>query len=133
MTKITFWIATKISTREREKYLHDAINSVFEQVNPNWELIISNDNSPITLDFSIYLHDERVKVYNQKNTLDIFANFNFCLENTKTELFIPFWDDDILEKDFVEKVLYFYENNKEKNIELICFNYMYSLNTLFQK
>ncbi len=118
MTKITFWIATKITTKERERYLYKAIESILFQNNSNWELLISDDNSDIRPNYEKY-NDDRIKIFYQKKSLWIFKNFNFCLNNTKTELFLPLWDDDLLENNFVEKILGFYN----KNIDFIAFNY----------
>jgi len=124
MTKITFWIATKITTLEREKYLYEAIESILSQSNSNWELIISDDNSDIKVNYEKY-KDDRIKIFYQKESLWIFKNFNFCLQKSETELFLPLWDDDLLEKNFVEEILNFYYENKDKNLDLICFNYSF--------
>lgn len=123
MNKITFWIATRIATKEREGYLYECIESILNQTNSNWELIISDDNSPININIKKYIKDKRIKVFTQEKSLWIFKNFNFCLHKTNTELFLPLWDDDILEKDFVEKILNYYNENKNKEIDLISFNF----------
>lgn len=121
--KITFWIATKIINSNRRKFLYEAIDSVLAQTNDNWELIISNDNSTLDVDWDKYKENDKIKIFHQEKSLWIFKNFNFCLEKANTDLFLPLWDDDLLQDDFVEKVLLYYENNKNKNLDMITFNF----------
>ena len=119
--KITFWIATKITQVERRDFLYLCIKSIINQSNPNWEIIISDDASTLEINYNQFLHDDRIKLYNQKESLWIFKNFNFCLSKTDTEWFIPMWDDDIIHPEFVWEILD--QAEKNESIDVIYFDH----------
>lgn len=118
---ITFWIATKITTEKRKKYLYECINSILKQSSNNFEIIISNDNSTINVNWDKYKNNPQIKIFHQKKSLWIFKNFNFCLEKTNSKWFIPMWDDDLIENNFIETILEISKNNL--GVELIYFNH----------
>lgn len=121
MSKITIWIATRITNPIRRDYLYEAIDAVLAQSNKNWELILSNDNSLIDVDWN-RTNDPRIRVFHHTKPLWIFWNFNFCLESTSTELFFPLGDDDIIDINFVDRVLSYFEKDTQ-NTDIVCFNY----------
>ena len=69
MKKVTIGIATRIVTPIRLQYLHDCIDSVLCQDNKNWELIISDDNSTIDVDWDRYAEYPNIKIYHQSTPL----------------------------------------------------------------
>lgn len=118
--KITFAITTYINNSEREEYLYKCIDSIINQTNPNWEILISDDNSPLNLDFSKYKNDDRVKIFKQEKNIWMFNWWNFLLQKCQTDWFIPMWDDDIVNENFVEICLK--KINENKSIECIYFD-----------
>ena len=97
-----------------------AIDSVLGQSYSNFELIISNDNSPnpeIDKIIKIYVEkDTRIKYFSQKSNLKTVANYNFVLNEAQGEYFMWLADDDWIDKDFVEKCFNFLENNLDFSI-----------------
>lgn len=122
--KITIWIATKITSLERKKFLYQAIESVLMQSNKNWELIISDDNSEIKLDYSKYKNNTNIKIFYQKKSLWIFKNFNFCLNNSTWDFFVPLWDDDLLNNNFIEIIINYIEKNNKLDLILSNFSFI---------
>lgn len=121
MSKITIWIATKITNPQRLEYFYECLDAILHQSSKDWELIISDDNSTIEIDWERYEYPN-VYIYHQNESLWIFKNFNFCLQKTTTEYFFPLWDDDLMDANFIAKVIeYFEKNNKETDI--LCFNF----------
>lgn len=118
---ITFWIATRITTEKRREYLYECINSILLQSNNNFRIIISDDNSNIPVDWNKYKNNDKIEIFHQEKSLWIFKNFNFCLEKTNSKWFIPMWDDDLIDKNFVKIILDVYKNNSD--IEIIYFNH----------
>lgn len=51
MNKITFGIATRITHPERKKYLELCIESIINQSDSRWEIIISDDSSTLNVDY----------------------------------------------------------------------------------
>lgn len=119
--KITFAITTYINNSEREKYLYECIDSIINQTNPNWEILISNDNSPIELDFLKYKNENRIEIFKQEKNIWMFNWWNFLLEKCNTDWFIPMWDDDIVENNMVEKIINIFKSNND--IEVISFSW----------
>jgi glycosyltransferase involved in cell wall biosynthesis len=72
MPIITFGIATRIQNQERERFLHKLINSIQKQTRSEREIILSDDNSSINVDYSEYSKDKRIKIFHQKESLGIF-------------------------------------------------------------
>jgi glycosyltransferase involved in cell wall biosynthesis len=68
LNKLTFAIPIYISTPRIEQYLHECIQSIIDQSDENWELLISNDCSPIKIDLSRYT-DKRIKIFTQEKNI----------------------------------------------------------------
>lgn len=92
-----------------EKYISQTIESVINQSYTDWEMIIvddgSKDNSPEIIKRYIQ-KDKRVKLIHQSNAGSAAARNN-ALRNTQGQ-YICFLDaDDILDKTFLERQIYF--------------------------
>jgi glycosyltransferase involved in cell wall biosynthesis len=123
MSLITFGIATKITSEKRRQYLYELINSIRTQTNHQWEIIISDDASTIPVDYEQFREEKRIKIFYQKESLWIFKNFNFCLENASSEWFIPMWDDDLVKESFVNDFQALLKDSNYKDMEMLCFSY----------
>lgn len=96
-----------ITTYDREDLLVKTINSVVNQENKNWKLIISNDNpnrflSLANLQIS---EDPRIHVVNQPINLGEIANLNWLMNSAETEYFTWLADDDLMHPDFLNILL----------------------------
>ena len=122
---ITFGIATHVRRPEREKWLHECIQSITAQTNPHWRLIVSDDHSPIKVDYSAYEGHPQVRILRPTERLTMFNNFNHCLANTETEWFVPMGDDDLVGPNFVRETRAYLESlgDRANSLGLLHFNY----------
>jgi len=93
----------------KARFLEQAIESVLKQTFVDFELIIVNDASPENLkDIVCKFNDPRIRYYeNDKNigAESVVKNWNKVLSFAKGEYFVLFSDDDIMEKDYLTKML----------------------------
>lgn len=101
----------------KEDFIAEAVNSIFRQTNPNWELIIvddcSTDNS-IKIISSLISKNDKVKlIINSENR---GANFcrNIGIENSSFDWVMFFDSDDVLNKVCVENRIGFINDNNDK-------------------
>ena len=102
------------------KYLDECINSVLNQKNDSWELILVNDGST---DFSVHIaesyskKDSRIKLYTIKNSGTLFAR-NYGIQQA-TGKYITFLDsDDSLDDNAFSALC----SEIDNNIDAIVFN-----------
>ena len=103
-----------IPTYNRSRYLKSAINSVLKQTCQEFDLYIldncSNDNTrEVVESFS----SDKIKYIMNETNLGMVGNWNRALETGSNNFLNILHDDDILEPNFVCKVLDFYEKNSE--------------------
>lgn len=106
-----------ISTHNWEKYIKEAIDSVFSQTFKNFELIIINDCSTDSTDSIIksYIdkYDNIVYVYNKKN-LWLTKSLNLWINKCKWKYIARIDDDDIwCDNKKLEKQIDFLDKNNE--------------------
>lgn len=130
---ITIWLPFKLVNKNRLEYFYQAIESVINQTNWNWELILSNDNSPLDIDLKKYSKNPKIKYFKHDKNLWLFNNFNFCLNKASWDFFIPLWDDDLLDENFIFYILEYINNNKDLDLILSNFNLINSKWTVFAK
>jgi glycosyltransferase involved in cell wall biosynthesis len=105
-------VSIGIPTRNRIRYLQEAIESALNQSYFNIEIIVSNnESSDKTREYLDSIKDNRIKVFHQNKMLEMVENWNFCLDNAKGEFFLLLSDDDILEKNCIEILLDLYLQN----------------------
>ena len=96
-----------------EKYLRQAILSVLNQTEKNFELIIINDGSIDSSEEIIKsFNDERIK-YFKKDHSGLIDSLNFGIKQAQGEYVARFDADDICTSDRLEKQLSFFQNNPE--------------------
>lgn len=86
--------------------MEEAINSVLNQSYGDFELIIVNNGAPKEFDNIITRYnDSRIKYFKNERQLDIIENWNKVLNYAKGEYFLLFSDDDLMEQDYLAKML----------------------------
>jgi len=99
-----------------EKFIRKCIESILEQTNRNFELIISDnastDSTPdICQEFSI--KDSRIKFVRQDENMGQNWNYNFLLEKAIGKYFVWVAADTIILPDFIEKSINLLESEKK--------------------
>ncbi len=82
-----------------------AIDSVFHQTNPHWQLKIFDDNPAAPLDRSLianFLKDRRVSYHLNPKNLGIGGNWNRCLSHGSSNLVTILHSDDELLPNYVD-------------------------------
>ena len=113
-------ISIIIPTYNRKTTLKKAVESVLNQTDRNWELIVVDDGSTDDTEklMSSYT-DNRIKYFKRKNH-GIGASRNFGIENATGE-YLTFVDsDDYLDESFVEKM---YKKAKEEKLDMLVCDY----------
>jgi glycosyltransferase domain-containing protein len=97
-----------------------ALDSILSQTYTNFELIISNDNSPnpeIDVIARRYAEvDSRIKYFRQENSLKTVENYSFVLKQATGKYFMWLADDDWIDANFLDKCVEFLENNQDYSI-----------------
>lgn len=97
-----------------------ALDSILNQSFSNFELIISNDNSPnpeIDLIVNQYAEkDRRIIYFKQEISLRSVNNFYFVFKQAKGKYFMWLADDDWLNLNFIEDCVNFLESNLDYSI-----------------
>lgn len=97
-----------------------ALDSILSQTYTNFELIISNDNSPnpeidiIARNYSDV--DNRIKYFKQEKSLKTVDNYSFVLKKASGKYFMWLADDDWIDSNFIQDCLEFLENNDDYSI-----------------
>lgn len=104
-----------------EKYLSECIESVLNQTNPSWEMVIVDDGSTdgsaqICRDYSD--RDKRIKYISKNNTGQFDSRLKGIMA-AEGEYCTGLDADDYLEKDCVEKLISILEDN---NYDLVAWN-----------
>jgi len=97
-----------------QKNILKLIKSLKKQSYKDFEIIISdNFSSDKTLDLikKNTKNDKRFKIYKQKKNIGSQKNFEFVFKKAKKKYFMWLAADDLLSTNFVERNLYFLENN----------------------
>jgi glycosyltransferase involved in cell wall biosynthesis len=90
-----------------EKYMRQAIDSVLSQTYPDFELVISNNNSTdgteaICKEYA--KKDSRIKYIKQPVNIGAVNNFNFLLKHARGTYFVWLCHDDYLDASFLEVI-----------------------------
>jgi len=106
------------------KYIRQAVDSVLQQKNTAWTLLISDDGSTDgTREYLNQLSDPRIKVFLQPKNLGIFGNLNFLFSKVETQFTqILCQDDAFSSEDSVKEIEDEWRNLDEK-IAFIRFNH----------
>jgi glycosyltransferase involved in cell wall biosynthesis len=99
-----------------EQFLLEKFDSLLSQTFQNFEIIVS-DNASTDATKSIcesYLKkDFRIKYFKQEQNFGAIANYNFVLEKANGEYFVWTAVDDIMEPNFLEKLIQKLQQNEQ--------------------
>ena len=99
-----------------EKFIRNCLNSILNQTFTDFEIILS-DNASTDSTTSICKEyakkDSRILFLKQKSTNKALWNFNFVLQEAKSEYFMWASADDIWHPEYIEKNLMFLEKNPD--------------------
>src|SRR3954453_2827970 len=86
-----------LPTRNRLSYLRFAVQSVLRQDDPDWELVISdNDSEEDIAGYVASLGDERVRYTRTDAFVPVTENWNNALRHSSGDYFVMLGDDDAL-------------------------------------
>lgn len=110
-------VSIGLPTYNRPINLAQALQCLINQTYQNLEIIVSDNCSPNEeveqLMRGIVKTDARIKYIRQDSNIGAIPNFNFVLEKATGKYFAWAADDDLCEKDFVEKLVNFMEKHPE--------------------
>ncbi len=106
------------------KYLIHAINSVLQNPNNNFELVISiNHSSDGTEEALKNIDDKRIRFIRPKEKLSMAAHYEWCIENARGEWITILGDDDGIMPDFFSYCDYLI--NKWGDVKVFSFKRAY--------
>ncbi len=87
-------------------YLYEAVASVRAQTDPEWRLVVVDDQypDPSVAEFFADLDDPRVRYLRNETNLGITDNYRRCLELASEEWMVFFGCDDVMLPTYVETV-----------------------------
>ncbi len=113
-----------IPTMNGGKYLIHAINSVLQNPNNNFELVISiNHSSDGTEESLKNIDDKRIRFIRPKEKLSMAAHYEWCIENARGEWITILGDDDGIMPDFFSYCDYLI--NKWGDVKVFSFKRAY--------
>ncbi len=105
-----------LPTYNGEKYIRESIDSILSQTYTDWELIIVNDcstdNTPkIIQQYS--REDKRIRIINNSVNKKLPESLNIGFKYASGEYFTWTSDDNVYEKDAIQKMTEYLNNNSE--------------------
>ncbi len=101
-----------IPTYNRPDLLKAALESCYKQTYRNFEIIISdNSTDNKTKDFIEEMHDQRINYHKNEKSTDSFSNIIKILTYTKGVYVKYLLDDDLLEPECLERMVFAMEEN----------------------
>jgi len=96
-----------------EKYLREAIDSVYSQIYYNWEIIFWDNASTDNSAEIAKSYDKRLKYFRGEKTVPLYAGRNFALQCSKGKYIALLDCDDIWLPGKLEKQIPLFENDDE--------------------
>ena len=108
-------VSVVIPSYNSEKFINDTINSVLNQTYNNFLITVVDDKSTDkTVEIVNSFKDKRVKIVQNESNIGIINNFNKCLDTgKKAEYTVIMCNDDLLEKDYLEKKIEEFKKDDE--------------------
>jgi glycosyltransferase involved in cell wall biosynthesis len=106
-----------IPTRNRSRWLREAVASALAQTYGGFELVISdNASTDDTASVVAALDDPRVTYHRSDVDIGMFGNLNRVIELAKTEYVVVLPDDDLLYPDYLDTVLGVHVDNRALSV-----------------
>jgi len=112
------FITIGVVTYNRPELLREAVDSVLSQSFQDFNMIISNDYTPVPVTFdTLGINDDpRVTIINQPVNLGEVKNHNYLLSVANSEYFIWLADDDLLHPEYLQIAYDSIKNCQENNV-----------------
>lgn len=105
-----------VLTYNRSKYLKIALNSILKQTYTNYTVIVlDNMSTDNTGDIVNEINDERL-LYIRRSSGNYPNNEFFAFDNNITPYLVVFHDDDIIDKEYLSKMMDIMEKNKDYSV-----------------
>ena len=115
-------VTVGMTTYNQPEKLKKALECIVTQTYENLEIIVSEDCTPCEETKRILdeyeSHDSRIRVIHQKTNLGPPTNINFVLTQASGKYFMWADDDDLRDKDWIEKLLSKLTENKNAVVAL---------------
>ncbi|CAM4275243.1 glycosyltransferase [Paenibacillus alkaliterrae] len=116
-------VSVLIPAYNRPHYLELALQSVLNQTYKNIEIIVCDDstNDEVQQMIQPYLETaaNRIRYYKNESTLGLVMNFRKCFELSNGEYINYLLDDDLFHVNKIEKMMWYFLNDKQKEISLV--------------
>jgi glycosyltransferase involved in cell wall biosynthesis len=110
-------VSVVISVYNGEKYILDAVRSIFNQSYRYFELIIINDGSTDRTNEILHeIRDPRIRILHNSQNLGLIASLNLGLKAAQGQFIVRLDADDIAGPDRLEKQLGFLINNPKVGV-----------------
>ena len=127
-------VSVVITTYNRQAYLKEAISSVVGQTYKNIEVIISdNCSTESPKELVDAFQDSRLHLRINEKNIGIGANFTSAFKLAKGKYVASINDDDVWQKDFLEKLVPLLENNPEVVVAFCDYHITNSDSTINEK
>ena len=108
-----------------ERHIRESISSVLNQTYDNLELVIVNDGSSDNSSEIIKkFHDKRIVLINREANKGRSYSLNEGLKKCKGDLIFINDSDDYSTPDRTDRIIKYYEKNKDSNIGAICGSFL---------
>lgn len=99
-------------------YMLKSVESVLNQENDNWCLVIVDDNYPgnAVKNYLDTICDSRIKYFRNVENLGANANYRKALEYVNTSHFVMFGADDIMKPNYVDNMLTLIQKHEDVSI-----------------
>src|SRR5512134_2699028 len=119
-TNPTPTVSVCIPTYRGAAHVAAAIESVLRQSFTDFELIISDDNSPdATVEIAAGYKDARIRLLRNPRNLGAEGNWNRCLAAARGRYFKLLPQDDVLVADCLERQVAVLEQDDERRLALV--------------
>ena len=125
-------ISIVVPVYNAEKYLQECIQSVLNQSNSDWELVLvddgSTDRSPAICDRFAEKYPDKIVTFHKSNEGQ-FLTRQYGIKKCTGD-YVGFLDaDDLLDKEYVKTLINFIEKNS--SVDVVCFNFSEFQNDVF--
>lgn len=116
----------------KQEYVDGAINSILNQTNQNFEVLIVDDASNeecVKMLEDIAKSDDRISLFHQEMNKGVSASRNLGIEKAKGEYVTFLDDDDYLKDDFVDRML---SEVSKDNVDILTCNFEKKTGIVFE-